>query len=156
MKNRDCSLHKTIIFLLVIQLFVTVGIIIYLVFSNDKSIQSQTLFDQNLNHEKYTIYIGTNDKDTYTQLISTEQAQSMINEICTKYVDGYTSWIAQGGWVDENDKFTNETTLIYSFTDVNESDVILIMDEIIEKLNQNSILIEYEDVTYSYYQGKAN
>lgn len=34
---------------------------------------------------KYVLYIGTNDKDTYTQQIPLEQAETIVSGICSKY-----------------------------------------------------------------------
>lgn len=103
---------------------------------------------------KYILYIGTNDKDTYTQEIPLEEARNIVNAICAKYVDGYTALDAKGGWVDETDTLTQEDTLVYIFFDVTKEQLNSIMDEILEKLNQNSILVERQEATYMYYSGK--
>lgn len=47
------------------------------------------------------MYVGTNDKDTYTQLISTEQAIDILDENCLKYLDGYTIQAGYERWTDE-------------------------------------------------------
>ena len=44
---------------------------------------------------KYTMYVGLNDKDTYEQIVPTDDAKSIIDKICIKYVDGYTTYPAQ-------------------------------------------------------------
>jgi hypothetical protein len=99
----------------------------------------------------YTLYIGTNDKDTYKQIISTETARSIVNGICAKYVGGYTTDDAKGGWFDESGVLTEENTLVYTFIDVEESAVIAIMDEVLAALNQNSVLLEKNSVLRLYY-----
>lgn len=103
---------------------------------------------------KYVLYIGLNDKDTYSQLISAEEAKKIVNGICTKYVDGYTVTEANGGWVDETGTLTEEMSLVYTLSNVEESDVVSIMDEVLTALNQNSILVERQDLSYTYYSGK--
>lgn len=104
--------------------------------------------------EKYILYIGTNDKDTYTQLIPTEEARDKVNAICAKYVGGYTVSDARGGWVDETDTLTQENTLVYSFYEVTEEQLRQIMDDVLKELNQNSILVEKQEAVYTYYSGE--
>ena len=104
--------------------------------------------------EKYMIYIGLNDKNTYEQIISTEDGIRMVNEICSRYVDGYTMQTAKGGWVDEKEILTEENTLIYSFYGVTDEQIMQIMDDVLKELNQNSILITYGQENSAYYYGR--
>ena len=60
---------------------------------------------------------------------------------------------ANGGWVDETGTLTEEISLIYTFTDAEEADIISIMDEVLAVLNQNSILVERQDRSYTFYSG---
>lgn len=110
---------------------------------------SRSTDDSSVN--QYTLYIGTNDKDTYTQLIPLDEARDIVNEICTKYVEGYTASEATGGWVDQTGTLTQENTLVYSFYDTTEEQMKLIMDDVLKELNQNSILIERAHSDYEYY-----
>ena len=87
-------------------------------------------------------------------MISTEEAREIVNEICIKYVDGYTASEAKGGWVDETDTLTQENTLVYAFYEVTEEQLVNIMEEILTALNQNSILLEKQEAIYTYYSGK--
>ncbi len=104
--------------------------------------------------EKYTIYIGLNDKDTYEQIISTEDGIRMVNGICSRYVDGYTMQTAKGGWMDEKQILTEENTLIYSFYGVTDEQIMRIMDDVLRELNQNSILITHGQENSAYYYGR--
>lgn len=104
--------------------------------------------------EKYILYIGTNDKDTYMQLIPPEEARDKVNTICAKYVGGYTSSASKGGWVDETGTLTQENTLVYSFYDVTEEQLRQIMYDVLKELNQNSILVEKQEAVYTYYSGE--
>lgn len=104
--------------------------------------------------EKYTIYIGLNDKDTYEQIISTEDGIRMVNGICSRYVDGYTMQTAKGGWMDEKKILTEENTLIYSFYGATDEEIMQIMDDVLKELNQNSILITYGQENSAYYYGR--
>jgi len=102
---------------------------------------------------QYVLYIGTNDKDTYSRIIPTEEAKAIVNEICARHVGGYTASEAVGGWVDEKGVLTQETTLVYVITGASEQQVLLIMNEVLVALNQNSILIEKRGVTSAFYSG---
>ena len=143
MKNKK---QIIILVVLILNLVVSGGIIGYLVVQNTQETQKNNtaesiLSDQMETGEKYIIYIGTNDKDTYQQEIPRNEARDMVNAICAKYVEGYTASDAKGGWVDETDTLTQENTLVYSFYNIKEEQLIQVMDEVREKLNQNSIHI---------------
>ena len=104
---------------------------------------------------QYVLYIGTNDKDTYEQIIPTGEAVEIVNGIVTKYTGGYTMHHARGGWVDETGTLTQEDTIIYTIAYTDESDIIAIMDEVLAALNQNAILMEKWNVTSNFYHGEA-
>ena len=104
--------------------------------------------------EKYTLYIGLNDKDTNTQLISTRQAKSIVNKICAEYAGNYTAVDACGGWVDESGRQITENSLVYSFCGISEEKIKTVLDELLKALNQSSILVEHETVTSVYYSGE--
>ena len=151
--------NRKILTFFVIDLILSVGIIIYLVAGQTGQTgelpgQETVLNQQMETGEKYILYIGTNDKDTYTQLIPTEEARDKVNAICAKYVGGYTVSDARGGWVDETDTLTQENTLVYSFYEVTEEQLRQIMDDVLKELNQNSILVEKQEAVYTYYSGE--
>ena len=106
--------------------------------------------------QKYTLYIGTNDKDTGTQLISTEDAHRIVGEICEKYVSVYTVTEAQGNWISEGGMRHRENTLIYSFNDADDAQIQSIMDEVLIALNQESILAETEWTDSVFYTGRKS
>lgn len=103
-------------------------------------------------NSKYTLYIGTNDKDTYEQMIDTESAIDIVNTICAKNMCGYTMMEAKGGWV-ENGELFRENTLVYTLVGVSEEQVVAVMRETREALNQSTILVEITDSTSTYFDG---
>ncbi len=137
----ETKYKKIIISLLVFNLLISFGIIGYLCFKNNKV------------ENKYTLYIGLNDKDTYVQEITKEEAYDIVNNICLKYTKGYTLSEAQGGWTDETDTLTQENTLVYTFYGISKDTLMNIMDEVLLNLNQSSILVEEGKVYYTYYYG---
>lgn len=143
MKNKK---DLIIIVLLIVNMFATgtVGFVAWRSNSNQSS------------NEKiqYTMYIGMNDKDTYEQIISTEDAKTIIDNICFKYLDGYTIQDANGSWVDENGLVTHENTIVCCFKDTDNDTVYKIADEVIKTLNQNTVLIEKDLIQIDFYSGK--
>lgn len=102
----------------------------------------------------YVLYIGLNDKDTYQQSISDREARQLVNAICARYADSYTIVEAQGTWVNEKGVPTKENTLICFFEDMEEADVKKIMDQVIQELNQDSILMEENTGRHTCYGGE--
>ncbi|MBR1737410.1 MAG: DUF3574 domain-containing protein [Firmicutes bacterium] len=116
--------------------------------------QSEKIFGQEADSsEKYTLYVGLNDKDAFEQKISTEEAMEKANEICAKHASGYTQYNAKGGWTNDDGVMEHENTLIYLIYDISEDDLKAMSDELLKELNQSSILIEKEATSHIYYYG---
>jgi hypothetical protein len=158
MQNTDTKKNKkwaAVFPLLILNLLVTLSVIIYLAVTaiNHTDTDSE-LFYNSTENEQYVLYIGLNDKDIYEQIIPMENIVKTINTICIKYASGYTMNKMKGGWIDDKGVLTQEDTLVYIFTGIDETAVISIMDEILTALNQNSILIEKRSVLSTFYSGK--
>lgn len=102
---------------------------------------------------KYTLYIGTNDKDTYKEEIPFETCLTIVTETCIKYTDGCTIFEATGYWKDEVNNITTERSIGCILEDIEKETVYKICDDLIIKLNQNSILIETNNVSTLFYSG---
>ena len=105
---------------------------------------------------KYTLYIGLNDKDTFEQVMSTEDALEEANLIVAEYAGGYTQMIARGGWTNDDGTMGHENTLVYIIYDVEEESLKAMLDELINKFNQSSILVEKNSISHIYYSGNEN
>lgn len=103
---------------------------------------------------KYTLYIGTNDKDTYKQEIPLDECKQIVINICTKYTGGCTLLDATGYWKDDTGTITSEQTIEVILEDISEKKVHKIADKVIKKLNQNSVLIETNNIQSEFYFGK--
>jgi hypothetical protein len=110
-----------------------------------------TEYDKN---DCYTLYIGTSDKDTAELKMPIKEAQKIVADIAYKYSDGFTSYVATGGWIDEGVRF-DETTLVYVFIGIDKESAEAIAGEVCVALNQSSVLIEYNK-TYSTYYNKGD
>lgn len=104
--------------------------------------------------KKYTMYLGTNDKDSGVQEIPTEAIKAQMHEICMKYVDGYTVSEMEGFYRGDNGEVAHEVSLVYVFIDAPIDAIQKIMDEALVKFNQSSILLEESKVRSTFYSGK--
>lgn len=104
--------------------------------------------------KQYVMYVGTNDKDTYKPEYTQEEARDIVDRVCLRYFGGYTLQEAGGVWTDEKQNITHEYTLVCYFDDADKETVYKAADELIKKLNQNTILIEEGEITIDYYSGK--
>lgn len=103
--------------------------------------------------KKYTMYLGTNDKDTQKREIPIKEIQEQMHEICMKYVDGYTLTISDGYYKDGNGNQYREVSLVYVFIDAPIESIKKIMDEALVKFNQSSILLEETSGKSIFYSG---
>lgn len=146
-KGKYINIGKSVtLILLLCNILISFGIIIFLAIDNDNGFGKNEMGT----YEKYAMYIGLNDKDTNRQEISQKEAESIVNAICAEYADGYTAFEAIGHWTDENDTVINENTLVYVFYDIEEDVLQSMANEITEKLNQKSVLIEKQKTEYTY------
>jgi hypothetical protein len=95
---------------------------------------------------KYTLYVGLNDKDSKVQLISTLEAYKMINNVLLQYVDGATIYEARGIYKHDDGTFTTENTLRIELLFVERETVKTIVDTLKKMLNQESIAVQHEVV----------
>ena len=102
---------------------------------------------------QYVMYVGTNDKDTNLPKYSQETAREIVDKICLEYFEGYTLQEATGAWTDENKRVTHEYTLVCYFDDTDRNTVNLAADEIMKALNQQTVLIEQDNIKMDYYTG---
>lgn len=100
---------------------------------------------------KITLHIGLNDRNTYQQELSAEQAQQIIADACLNHVQGFTLYPSFGQYLDSTGKRTQENGFIVEFYGADQAAVARIMDELLVKLNQESILYENTAVRFSFY-----
>lgn len=136
------------IYLFVITALLVINMVVTGVFISKNS--TQTTNEQ----IKYTLYIGTNDKNTYKQEIPLDECKQIVIDICTEYAGGCTLLDASGYWEDDTGTITSEQTIEVVLEDISEKKVHKIADKVIKKLNQNSILIETNNVQSEFYSGK--
>lgn len=102
---------------------------------------------------KYTLYIGLNDRSTYKQVLSNDEAENRVRKIVLKHVTGFSMIQGKGAYTDDKGVVTRENSLVVEIYDASEEQVKAIMDDILKELNQESILIEKQMVDYEFYEG---
>ena len=92
--------------------------------------------------KKYNLTIGLNDKDTKMQKYDDITAYKMVEDILKQYLDGYTILKAFGGYKHDNGTFVQENSLRVEIMFATDLQVKLIVNQIKEKLNQESVAVE--------------
>ena len=90
--------------------------------------------------EKFTLYVGLNDKDTKKQVIKTEDAMKLVSKV----VGDNTTQIVHGHYTHENGEQVDETTLKVELLFKQESDIRLYCQDLKRLLNQESIAVNKE------------
>ena len=90
----------------------------------------------------YNIYVGLNDKDTYTQIIDDDFAMQTVKDIVTNVVGGATFTKSFGHWVDEFGNETNETSIVIKIVGTDEANTVNIGSKMNHALNQNCVMVE--------------
>lgn len=97
--------------------------------------------------EKYTLYIGLNDKDTKTQKVSTLEAYKILENLLLNYnVVGATIFEAKGLYKHDNGDYVIENTLRVEIMFVEKAIIKKIVENAKTILNQESIAVQFEKV----------
>ena len=83
--------------------------------------------------------------------ISPEEAKDVLKGILISRMGGYTIQEANGGWIDENGTEYQEYTLVIHLSDTTIDDVHALCDELIDKYNQSSVLIQENKTKTEFY-----
>lgn len=134
------------VILLVFNIIVTCFFVARVTKLNKMSLQNATVH--------YTLYIGTNDKDTYKEKMPADEARQIVDKICTKYVKRFTIQDATGTWNDEKNIVTHENTIVCYLDDIDEKMLYDICNEIRDALKQNTVLIQKEYTQLDFYYGE--
>ena len=97
--------------------------------------------------EKFTLYVGLNDKDIKTQKITTLEAYKVINNLLLNYTDGATIFEAVGIYKHEDGSIVIENTLRIKKNKFNDIGIFRkIVKDIKKILNQESVAVQREVV----------
>lgn len=96
--------------------------------------------------EKFTLYVGLNDKDKKVQIINTLEAYKIVNNIVVKYTDGATIYEANGIYKHNDGTVVIEKTLRIELMFIDRETVNKIIDILKRVLNQESIVLQTEKI----------
>ena len=96
---------------------------------------------------KYTLYIGLNDKDTKRQEIETVEAYKLVQRELVKKVGGGTIYSATGIYTHDDGSIVIEPTLRVEIFHDSKKDIKDLADDYKKILNQESIIIQTENVS---------
>ena len=94
--------------------------------------------------EKFTLYLGLNDKDAKTQKIGTLEAYKICMNILKQYTEGATIFEANGMYKHENGTIVVEKTLRIELLFIDKDIVGKIVKELKAIFNQESIAVQRE------------
>ena len=102
---------------------------------------------------QYVMFLGTNDKDTNEPYGTAEEVKSKVDEVLTKYFEGFTIQEANGGWVNDDGSVAHEYTVVILLSDTTLDRVHQASDDLIKEFNQSSILIQANETVTEFYSG---
>lgn len=115
--------------------------------------------DNSFNSEEFklTFYIGLNDREKYVQIIDSEKAEKIVTEIFLKYTSGFTILKSKGVWNDGKETTFENGFVVMVYFDSDDRMYLeqyakFISEEITEKLNQTSVLVEFAPINSKYYE----
>lgn len=94
--------------------------------------------------EKFTLYVGLNDKNTKVQEIGTLDAYKMVQNIALQYFDGVTVSEAHGIYKHDDGTFVVENTFRIEILFADFNSVKQFADRIKQVLNQESVAMQRE------------
>lgn len=100
--------------------------------------------------KKVTLYVGLNDKDTKTQVITTVEAYKIALNTITTFANGGTIFDAKGIYKHENGEIVIENTLRIELIDVSENALASIISILKTVLNQESIIKQTEVINSEF------
>ena len=98
---------------------------------------------------KYEIFIGMKDKDSYQEILSVENFNELLTEVCTEKKISFSMLTQLGGYT-HNKGYTTETSLRVIIIGINEEEVILLGMKLKELVNTDTILISKSEMEYCY------
>lgn len=96
--------------------------------------------------EKFTLYMGLNDKDSKIQKISTLEAFKIVSNLIAARFDGGTIFEADGIYKHDNGSVVIEKTLRIEILFASLEDIKILVHDLKEIFNQESIAVQHEQI----------
>lgn len=95
---------------------------------------------------RYTIYVGLNDGDTYEQKYETRRFEEVLYFVCKNYKASFSIAHLSGGYFHENGQFVAENSMQITLIGGSEKMVNEISEDICTFFNQESVLVIHDEV----------
>jgi hypothetical protein len=96
--------------------------------------------------EKFTLYLGLNDKDTKTQKIATLEAYKIVTNLLAADFGGGTIYEAQGIYRHDDGTIVTETTLRIEILLTTRGQVLDLIATLKKLFNQESVALQVENI----------
>ena len=96
------------------------------------------------------IYVGLNDSETMKQEHDTDKYVTILQGVCRSYGVAFSFSLARGGYIHEDGRYTQETSLVISLIDADRDVVNELAKDLCAFFHQESVLIT-EGMIRAYY-----
>ena len=96
--------------------------------------------------EKFTLYLGLNDKDTKKQKVSTREAYTYVSKIIASEFGGGTIYEARGVYTHEGGETIEEKTLRIELLFTTFEKVKTFVNTLKTAFNQESVIVQKEEI----------
>ncbi|MDO5443315.1 MAG: hypothetical protein Q4G10_06550 [Bacteroidia bacterium] len=107
---------------------------------------------EHISGDEFSIFIGLTTKDN-SKRFSVSEANRIINNICLQHVSGYISSVDGIGGYRGGEYAGMEQMLIYTIFGATDSQIKAISNDILQELDQESVIIEKNRLVRYYYYG---
>ena len=90
---------------------------------------------------KTEIYIGLNDQQTMQQRFDTGRYVTVLKNVCKSYKVPFSFNVIEGGYIHESGEYTQETSLVLTLIDVEDSLIREIANDLCVFFGQESVLV---------------
>ena len=97
-------------------------------------------------HIEAQVYIGLNDSETRQQERDTESYVDTLKKVCVEHGVPFSFDLVNGGYIHDDGEYTEETSIVLTFIDVDQDMVDLIAEELCTLFNQESVMITLDRV----------
>ena len=103
--------------------------------------QYNVLSDRRSTMIETKIYVGLNDSETMKQEHDTIKYISILKNVCKSYKVPFSFSLAQGGYIHEDGRYTEELTLVISMIDISGITINEIARDLCVFFRQESVMI---------------
>ena len=87
------------------------------------------------------IYVGLNDSESLSQKHETARYISVLKNVCKSYAVPFSFSVEEGGYIHEDGRYTQETSLVLKLIDVKRQTVNDIARDLCAFFHQESVLV---------------